>query len=190
MKRALLVFCVLIVCLPVWGVYHKIGEYITQSAETVAVNGSIAYIGQTGGGFQIVDVSDLQNPQLLGFYDANGDVFNMVSVGDTLYVVGAFGLQVVNVSDPGNPQLLGSYTTPNCAEKIILGGTTAYIACRDSGLLVIDVSDPQNLGLSGYVSVDYASDVAISDTTVYIEGSSAVHSSPGADATLAHSERG
>jgi len=78
------------------------------------------------------------------------------------------GLSIIDITNPANQTLfaLSSYDIARYAQKVTLSGdgTKAYVADSGSGLVIIDITDPENLILLGsYDTAGNASDVALSD---------------------------
>ncbi len=93
---------------------------------------------------QIIDVSNLYNPVLLGSYNTRIALFVTIS-NNIAYVADYYeGLLIIDVSNPHNPSLLCSYVTPSFASSIFVSNNIAYVADGNSGLQIIDVSNPQN----------------------------------------------
>jgi hypothetical protein len=87
---------------------------------------------------------------------------------------------VVDVSDPESPLVVGSLNTPVGPRKVAVAGTHAYLASRESGLLVIDVSDPTLPRLIGGVGTrGTAEGVVIEGECVHISDGYLVHGDSG-----------
>ena len=68
-----------------------------------------------------------------------------------------------------NPTFKGSYDTPGFAHEVALSGNYAYVADWDSGLQIIDVSDPSNPTFKGsYDTPLLAYGVALSGNYAYV----------------------
>ena len=95
--------------------------------------------------FEIIDISNSQNPALLGSYDTPGTAYSVSKEGSTLYIAdGESGLQIINIQNPLNPVWLGSFDTWGTVRSSHVTGNTAYVADGYYGLRIIDVTDPQN----------------------------------------------
>ncbi|TET21832.1 MAG: hypothetical protein E3J71_08310 [Candidatus Stahlbacteria bacterium] len=113
------------------------------------------YVAIDDQGVAIVDISLLDDPQLINLFPAGGRVFGLEVRGDTLYTaMGSEGLEIYDCRNPSNPQLLGSLFGFNL-RSLELYGDLLYATDVSTGLLVLDVSDPTNpvaigeLGLTG-----------------------------------------
>jgi hypothetical protein len=74
-----------------------------------------------------------------------------------------------NVRLPRQLSLVGSYDTSGYAWDVVVSGTLAYVADRDQGLQVIDVSLPTSPVLQGNLDTDgYAYGVAVKDDYAYV----------------------
>ena len=93
-------------------------------------------------GLRVIDVSDPENPDEIGFYDTPGFAYGVFAAGDMAYVAdNVAGLRVIDVSDPENPDEVGFYDTPGVAWGVFVAGNLAYVADGGSGLRILDVSD-------------------------------------------------
>lgn len=107
----------------------------------------LQYIYAAGGseGLFIFDVSDPENPLLVGRCDTAGYAYGVSVAGNYLYVAdGNNGLVVIDVSDPANPVENGHYDTDGYAQGVTIKGNYAYVADGGNGFVVIDISDPTN----------------------------------------------
>jgi hypothetical protein len=66
-----------------------------------------------------------------------------------------------------NPVIVGSVNIPGFANDLYVSGSYAYVA-GTSGLHVIDISDPQNPTIVGFVGTHWAADVHISGSYAYV----------------------
>ena len=91
---------------------------------------------------RVVNISDPENPEEVGYYDTPGGAVGVAVSGDYAYVADGYsGLCSVNISDPENPSEVDSYDTDGNARGVFVGGEVAYIADLANGLLTFDVGD-------------------------------------------------
>jgi len=118
------------------------------SADMVYVSGKYAYVADDSGGaygFQIIDISNLANPVLVGSYDTVGGGKDVFVSGKYAYVASASaGIYIIDISNPSNPTLAGTYNTPGSARGVRVSGKFAYVSDYGSGLHIIDISNPAN----------------------------------------------
>jgi hypothetical protein len=127
------------------------------TAQSVAVAGNYAYLGDGVAGVYIIDVPDPSHPiakvrlpeNALGNGASNPRALGVAVQGQYLYVAnGSAGLRIVDISDPLNPVLKGNVGQTllgnGTAWKVTVFGGYAYLANGSAGLAIIDISDPQN----------------------------------------------
>jgi len=69
---------------------------------------------------------------------------------------------------PWNVELVGQYRTPGLPYGVFVSGTLAYVTAWESGLLIIDVSDPSSPTLRGAYDTAFPYKVHVSGTLAYI----------------------
>lgn len=138
----------------------------------VYVSGNYAYLADAPRGLLIIDVSDPQNPSIVGSYNPEGDALVAgVFVVDTLAYVAAVdsGFRIVNVADPHNPVEVGSIVLSDEVVSLVVRDTLAYLANAHDGLTIINVADPTSPQLVGSVDTDgYTWDVTMLNDTIAV----------------------
>ncbi len=146
----------------------------TGSSHEVFISGEIAYVADSNGGLEIVNISNPSNPQRIGIYTLGGSSARDVFVtGDLAYVAySTMGLRIINISDPTNPSPVGSYDDSDGSGnyKVYIEGNLAYIADREDGLEIIDISDPSSPVEIGQYGDSYNNtyDVCVSGSIAFI----------------------
>jgi hypothetical protein len=98
-------------------------------ARGVAVAGAYAYVADDEHGLQVIDITNPQNPQIVGSADTPGHARAVAVVGTHAYVADdEHGLQVIDITAPQSPQLVGAVDTPGQAQDVAVSGTYAYVA--------------------------------------------------------------
>ncbi|MDP8238171.1 MAG: choice-of-anchor D domain-containing protein, partial [Candidatus Hatepunaea meridiana] len=113
------------------------------SALSVYVSGDYAYVCDYRGGLRIIDVSDLENPDEVGNCEIE-QAYSVFVVDDYAFVsdYGNRGVLVVDISNPEDPEIVESFDIEEGSPiSIKVVENHAYIANRDNGLLILDVSD-------------------------------------------------
>jgi hypothetical protein len=96
-------------------------------------------------GLHVVDISDIENPVVVGHISIPGGVDIAVEGVYAYLARGSLGLSILDMSNPSEPQVLGSLDTPGTARAVCISGDRAYLADGSvGGLSVIDVSNRQN----------------------------------------------
>lgn len=130
------------------------------SITSVAVSGTVAYVGQ-GGTFATLDISNPISISLLAYLPLPDFAKRIQIVGSLAYVAdGAGGLQIIDISDALNPQLRGSYSIAGTTNAVSVVGDLAYIVSTTSftsSLQIVDVTNPDiPIYQGGYSSASYA----------------------------------
>jgi hypothetical protein len=115
----------------------------------VSVDGSIATVGLGTRGVLSVDVSDPATLTKTGFFVTDGPVKDSEMQGGTaLAVIGSSELTevgeflVLDVSMPEEPTDLASFEFSSSSMDVVVAGSVTYIANGETGLYVVDESNP------------------------------------------------
>jgi hypothetical protein len=142
----------------------------------VAVSGTLAYVTAATDGFHIVDVSDPSNPTRIGGSTAFVYPVDVFVVGNWAYVLDQSRVYVVDVSNPVQPQVVSYAETEGDAKRVIVNGTTAYVADGARGLSMVDVSDPFHPAfVANFNTPGYSLQVTLANDRLFIpDGSNGV----------------
>jgi len=106
---------------------------------------NFAFIAAGKKGLKIVDISNVNAPSLIGFFDTQGEAKEIAVKGDHAYVAdGSSGLQIIDISEPSAPSIVGSLEMSGFANGITIKGNYAYVSDEISGLKKIDISHPSS----------------------------------------------
>ena len=149
------------------------------SANDIRIVGDFAYLACAEGGLSVVNISDPTNPQVVATVPFS-DAVDLVVKGEYAYVAaGKNGLKIINIASPYSPYEMASSLLLDPATQIANGVDVdearqlAFLAVRNGGLLVIDVSNPAAPQLRGTAATGPVNlDVAAMGSTVMIAGRS------------------
>jgi len=111
-------------------------------------------------GLVIIDITDPTNPEIVENFPPQEfgglNVMNLQQHGSTLYLaLGAFalmsqnaGLATIDVSDPLNAEILDVWSDPEFSDGapvVLSDGNLAFLGAMESGVLILDVSQPDNI---------------------------------------------
>ncbi|MCD4773573.1 MAG: T9SS type A sorting domain-containing protein [Bacteroidales bacterium] len=127
----------------------------------------------TPSSIEVIDVADPVNAFVAASYGGSGDLF---VDGDRLFEVNSNSITIQNIQDPLNFVLEGSINVESyCSRGIQVSGNFAYIVDMgdwfNSGLNIVDISDPYNPFPRGNYSLGYPSfctKLAVKDNYAYI----------------------
>ena len=94
--------------------------------------------------------------------------------GNRAYTSGGLkALEVFSLETPGRPVLLGSFDIPEgldgYAHDLAVAGNTAVLAWGGSGVVVLDISRPEQIShLAGYATNDWAEGIAVDANAAYL----------------------
>lgn len=121
-------------------------------------------MADSGNGLLVIDISDPENPQIVGSVDTPGLAVDVCISGNLALIADTSGdLQIIRISNPERPQILSSVSTPGDALSVSFFGTHAYVAMSNGvennndtrQLQVIDVSNPMRPQIEGVVGTQY-----------------------------------
>jgi hypothetical protein len=156
---------------------------LTADARGVFVSGNYAYVAASASGLAIIDISDPINPGTPIYEDTTGGAVDVYVSGNYAYIADASsGLAIIDVSDPINPgtpmyedTTVDVYACGNNIREDAVGvcvsGDFAYLAIGGTGLAIIDISDPTDLGttiIAPIGCVGASHDVYVSGNFAYV----------------------
>ena len=142
---------------------REVGAYETEGYATgVVAQGEQAFVitsstAETPAGMHILDVADPTHPGELAFIAVSGTPQDIVIENDIAYIANEFGLLLIDVSQPSAPAQLSELTFTRGVDAswgVAFADQKAYVTHSDSGLKIVDVSDPQTPSLMGVYDSD------------------------------------
>ncbi|MCK4357380.1 MAG: hypothetical protein KAW92_01305 [Candidatus Cloacimonetes bacterium] len=113
---------------------------------SVFVQDNLAYVTNHNGGFNLVDISIINSPEVIGSCVTEGMPNDVFVYGDHAYVAdGAAGLSVIITAGP--PHFETNISTNGDARKVFLKENYDYAFIANGlngGITIIDISDPLN----------------------------------------------
>lgn len=147
-----------------------------SDANCISVVGNYAYVCRSNTGnsidFEIIDISDRQNPTLVGSLNSGSSNSSIAVDGNYAYLASdgnSNELTIVNISDKSNPIIASTLDLPRNQNglSIYKSGDYVYLGRQrnsDSELYIINVSNPIMPSISG--SIEINKDV----TGIFIQG--------------------
>jgi hypothetical protein len=140
----------------------------TYSPQFLTADGTTLYVGRRNvsehENLYIIDASDPNQPVFLGTSYVPELPYEIRVVGPLAYIAdGDGGFLIMDVSDPAEPVALSRLRTVRRAMSVWIDGDLAYLTDQEdnSGLQVVDVSDPTAPFTIGYFRVNYAGALAL-----------------------------
>jgi hypothetical protein len=134
------------------------------------VDGDLAFVGDAGAGFQIVQITTRGVPRTVGIYNTPDFALDVAVAGDLAFVAdNASGLRIINITNPASPTLVGFYDTPGFASGVAVAGDLAFVADLGEGLQIIDITNPAGPTLTGtYNTPGLARGVAVAGDLAFV----------------------
>ena len=138
----------------------------------IDVSGIYAYVADGEAGLHVVDISDSSNPIIVGTVDTPGYAYGIAVSGSYAYVTEVLPgrVQVIDIRDPFNPSITASLPISGYAYGIAVSGSYAYVVVWETGLVILDVSNPSNPIIIASLSKPYLMEVFVNDTYAYVTG--------------------
>jgi len=140
--------------------------------EGILTSGSYTYVACYDAGLKVFDMSNPASPTLVGVCHECGQGNDLAVSGAHAYLAGGNTFQVVDILDPSAPTLVSQCDlSPDfyAASGLSVSGNQAYVADNDTGLTVIDISDPLSpLHVSTYNTNGLAFDVSVVGDYAYV----------------------
>jgi len=134
--------------IPDWNSGESLQEGLVTGVDVV---GGYAYITSSDVGLTVLDVRDPANPEPVGQWEGEYRGTTDVHVrGGVAYLDGWTRLELVDVSEASEPRHLGTFDVPvdssrpgwTGVQDLAVDGDTVYVAAGETGVLVVDASDP------------------------------------------------
>ena len=124
-----------------------VGEYDTSGAAWgIGIKDNHAYIGDWWGGFVVLNISDPKNPRQVNRYQAKGKVSKITTQGKFAYAaMNRGGVHIFDITNPLNPTWSSAVEIDGNITGLCIESSLMYVAVgngRDSGIVIIDVSNP------------------------------------------------
>jgi hypothetical protein len=145
--------------------------YLSGPAAGITKVGNYAYVCAWSGGLDVIEVSDPENPTLVGNCPSYG-ARTVAVVGNYAYVANAAQdsldmVRVIDVSDPSNPTEVGHIDT-YCSEGIHPVDATHVFVADGTTMPMLDISTPASPSVVGlYDPASYTYSVDVSGTRAY-----------------------
>ncbi|MCB0668288.1 MAG: T9SS type A sorting domain-containing protein [Saprospiraceae bacterium] len=123
----------------------EVSSIPTTESKDLEIKGDLLFISEGDLGWSIVDVSNINAPQVLVNMPIDGYVNELLIRADYLYVAaGTGGVQIFDVTNPSYPVEIGRYSNGNYFEKIYAVDPYIYAYEDSRGIKVLDVVDKSN----------------------------------------------
>lgn len=138
----------------------------------IFVSNSYAYLTLSRG-LKVIDISDLLRPTLIGAFEVSYSVFDAAPLGNYAFVADGWNreLEVIDVSNLSDPMPIAHCFLPGDAFGICISGSYAHMADDESGMQIIDISNPDSPAIIGnyaYMINRRVEDIQVVDNYAYL----------------------
>jgi len=118
---------------------------------------------------KVVDISNVENPHLSHTYSKFWNPVDLVKINKTLFVSAQDnGLRMLTITDNSKLSEAGYYVTGGWAQDKIITNNYAYIADRDHGIQIVDISNIYNPVIVGFSKNFNADKIVVKDNKAYV----------------------
>lgn len=135
------------------GNYKIISKFQTTGyTQDVVVKDTLCYITQGEGGLMIVDVKDVENPEMVSITTENvrGYSSKIAMKDDAIYIAaGSFGVTVIEVDNPVEPNVSVSNLSMKPAKDFHVVGDYLFTSISEQGVKIAEIGYPSQPDIRG-----------------------------------------
>ncbi|UCE64936.1 MAG: T9SS type A sorting domain-containing protein [Candidatus Zixiibacteriota bacterium] len=144
--------------------------------EFITMHDTVGY-AKTDNGITTYNMCDPVYPKQISNLNINYGVGSFFYGGDTCFTAtvrswnydDASKFNIVDFSNIYNPAIIGEHWTPGKSHDVQISGDYAYIANGNSGLTIVDISDPEEPEIIDIIGMaKYAKDIFIQGNRLYL----------------------
>lgn len=156
---------------PLYSDWPALGRLIGGDPKDVVVSDAGYAYCATGVALTVIDVSDPNNLQQVGYAGSDEALQCVALSGQYAYAAkGSTGVAVFDVSDPAHPAYTGgTYTVGTTTVGLAVSSSRLYLATWDQGIYIVDHAPPTGLIWRGHCDTPgHAAAVAVSGSYAYV----------------------
>lgn len=101
------------------------------------------FAAEEDSGLEIIDVSVDSQVSVINQIPADSSVLSVAIEGSYMFLGTAKGLEIWDISSPTLPTEITTYGTNLMIEELMVADSLALLAAADSGLIILDILDPE-----------------------------------------------
>jgi len=139
-------------------------------ARDLCIKGDYMYVADRDSGIQVIDISDVTSLTIVDTLNTPGAAFCIDVAGDVAFVADDQSVRVIDVTNPTSISSITSYAISGNCRGLTIEGDYLYCTNGVYGLLVLDITDPENPVFGGSVGVPgFVNHLAIQGDRVFIQ---------------------
>ncbi|MCF7810800.1 choice-of-anchor D domain-containing protein [bacterium] len=149
---------------------EQVGFIELNEQMVITARDNLVYVNVDQRNLRIYDVSDPENPDMIGETgNLGGNAIGVCLSGNYAYLANnQNGLYIIDISDPENPEQVGRFAPQRNVWDVFVSGQFAYLANSSDGLRILDISDPENPDLLSTLDTYEAYGVCAAGDYAYI----------------------
>lgn len=124
----------------------------------------------------IFNISNLESPESTGNVFAGFDIETIFNRGNHLFLGSMSGMYIYDITSPASPESVSEFQHGTACDPVVVDDNYAYITLRggnfcgalDSSLLIVDITDLENPGLTASYPMDNPYGLGIKDNLLFI----------------------
>ena len=121
----------------------EIASMDVEDASGMAWHAPYLSVASHAGRLDIFDLSNPETPTLVGAIDELGHPWELVAVGNRLYVAdNSLGIVTIDISDPNSPRILSQVSAAGGAQDLHVQSGYLYAAVGSAGVETFRLTDP------------------------------------------------
>lgn len=158
---------------PQYQLLHVTTFPLPGTARHIAIQGNHAFVALNMSGMAVLDISDIEQIELLRHVATGVYPLSLVAKGNRLYVADRFyGVQLFDISKPADPRRTASLQVPGVTTSLVLHDDLIYACCGGEGMAVIkEVKRNRLQEIGRFSDVNYAKMAEISGHYAYLADS-------------------
>jgi hypothetical protein len=145
-----------------------VGNLEIPRGNNVAIDGNYGYVCCGSKGLYIVDLSDVEHPNIVSTIKPYGELHSAVVKDDIVYATSEYhGFSVINVTDKMNPIIVQDYELEGTYRGIDIYENTLFMGGTNQGLVMYNIG-PTLTYLGAYYEEGHAEDVMVIDGIAYV----------------------
>ena len=136
------------------------------------IMGDRAYISCGYQGMRVIDISDPSSPVEISSTEGTGVTWASQRSGNYCYLANSVtGISIIDISDPmgDGPEKIAGIPSNDETRDLAIQDNTLFFADYGGGLRIYDITDPENPGQTGSISVSNAWRVDVSGNSLFLD---------------------
>jgi hypothetical protein len=132
------------------------------------VKDDLCYTSCLEGGFKILNVTDPLNISEVSHFTDLYYALEFEMINDFIYLPDGEGFNILDVSSIDSPTKIGNFSTAQAAFGCDVEGDCAYVGVADTGLIILNFTDTQNIVKVGEFAANNIVNIEVNGNLVFL----------------------